>query len=602
MKELPLELWGEAITTCIHVLNWSATKILRGKTPYECWYGRKPSVSHFRTFGSLVHVKVTGNVGKLEDISQEMIFVGYEHGSKAYRCIDPTTHKLCISRDVIFEESKSLSFSVDNPGISISYEDFNLDIFQPAKEEVEAPTELPQSDSTQDGNLIDEGPLRYRSIQDVYEETNLTYDNLSLLVTEEPFSYAGVVKEEEWISAMAEELSAIEKNNTLTLVKAPPGIKPIGIKWVYRLKRDQTGAVVKHKARLVAKGCSQKFGIDYEEIYALVARFDSIRILMAIAAQLNWSLHHLDVKCAFLNGMIKEDIYIMQLECYVKKGKESCVLKLTKALYGLKQAPRVWNSKLNKTMSDLGFYRTRLDNALYHKGSEKAKLLVGIYVDDLIITGSSEEQINKFKAEMMGTFEMTDLGLLNSYLGIEIRQSTTNIFLSQRAYLNHILKVFKMNDCNAIKIPMELHLKLQRETEGKQENSINFRSLIGSLRYLMNTRPDLTYSVSYLSRFMDKPSSEHLSAAKRILRYLKGTVNYGLLYNRGDRDMKITGYSDSDFVGDINDRKSTSGQIFFMGGLPITWNSVKQRVVALSTCEAKYITVSSAAHQSLWIS
>ena len=213
-------------------------------------------------------------------------------------------------------------------------------------------------------------------------------------------------------------------------MKAPPGIKPLGVKWVYRLKRDQIGAVVKHKARLVAKGYSQKYEIDYDEIYAPVARFDSIRILIAIAAQFNWCLHRLDVKSAFLNGTTEEDIYVIQPEGYEKKGKESFVLKLTKALYGLKQAPRVWNSKLNKTMSDLGFSRSKLDTALYHKGSEKTKLLLGIYVDDLIITGSSEEQINKFKEEMMGAFEMIDLGMLNSYLGIEIKQSTSSVFLS----------------------------------------------------------------------------------------------------------------------------------------------------------------------------
>ena len=293
-KKLPLELWGEAVTTCTYVLNRSATKSLRGKTPYECWFGRKPSVNHLRIFGSLVHVKVMTNVGKLEDRSQEMMPVGYEQGSKAYRCIDPATRKISISRDVIFEESKSLNFSVDNPGNSIPYEDFNLDIFQPTNEVFEEPTELPQSDSIRDGNLIDEEPLRYRSIQDVYEETTLIYDNLSLLITEEPCTYAEVVKEEVWRSAMAEEISAIERNKTWTLVKAPPGIKPIGVKWVFRLKKDQTGAVVKHKARLVAKGYSQKFGIDYEEIYAHVARFDSIRILIAIAAQLNWKLHDLD--------------------------------------------------------------------------------------------------------------------------------------------------------------------------------------------------------------------------------------------------------------------------------------------------------------------
>ena len=254
--------------------------------------------------------------------------------------------------------------------ISISYEDFNLNIFQPTDEVIEEPTKLPQSNSIQDGKLVDEEPLRYRPIQDVYEETNLIYDNLNLLITEEPCTYAEAVKEEVW-SAMVEELSAIERNKTWTLVKAPPGIKPIGVKWVFRMKKDQTGAVVKYKARLAAKGYSQKFGIDYEEIYTPVARFDSIRILIAIAAQLNWNLHHLDVKSAFLNGVIKEDLYVMQPEGYVKKGKESYVLKLTKALYGLKQAPRVWNSKLNKTIDDLGFKRSRLDTALYYKGSEK---------------------------------------------------------------------------------------------------------------------------------------------------------------------------------------------------------------------------------------
>ena len=246
--------------------------------------------------------------------------------------------------------------------------------------------------------------------------------------------------------------------------------------------------------------------------------------------------------------------------------------------------------------------KSKLDAALFYKGSDKERVLVGIYVDDLIITGPREEKIWKFKEEMKEKFKMTDLGLLSSYLGMEVRQTKANIFLSQRAYINHVLKVFKMDECSAIQTPMEVHLKLQRENQGKLVNSTNFRSLIGSLRYLMNTRPDITFCVSYLSRFMDKPSSEHLAAAKRILRYLKGTVNFGVSYKKGDRNMKITGFSDSDFAGDINDRKSTSGQIFFLGGLPITWNSVKQRVVALSTCEAEYIAASSETCQGLWIS
>ena len=200
---------------------------------------------------------------------------------------------------------------------------------------------------------------------------------------------------------------------------------------------------MKHKARLVVEGYSHKYGVDYDEVYAPVARFDSIRILIAIAAQFDWSLHHLDVKSAFLNGVVEEDIYVLELEGYVKKGKEKFVLKLMKALYGLKQAPRVWNANLNRTMLGLGFSKSKLDTTLYHKGSEKTKLLVGVYVDDLVITGASKVQIKFFKEAMMRAFEMADLGLLNSYLGIEIKQSTSSISLSQRTYTRHILKTIQ---------------------------------------------------------------------------------------------------------------------------------------------------------------
>ena len=399
---------------------------------------------------------------------------------------------------------------------------------------------------------------------------------------------------------MKEEISSILKNKTWTVVKPEGNIKPIGVRLVFRVKKDSKGRILRHKARLVVKGYAQREGINFGEIFSPVARMESIQILIAIAAQEEWELHHLDVKTAFLNGEIKEDIYITQPEGFEVKGKEDHILKLQKALYGLKQAPRAWNSELTEVLLKKGFVRSKCDYGVHYIAEMQERIIVGVYVDDMIIIGSNSHKIVEFKEGMKHVFEMTDLGIISFYLGIEIKHEATYTWLNQKSYIETILHSFKMNECNLMRTPMEARFKLGTEIGKDEVNPSRFRSLIGSLRYLLNTRPDLTYSVNYLSRYMSNPSSEHMNAAKRVLRYIKGTSSFGLRYERGMKH-SIQGFSDSDFAGDSYDRKSTSGQVFFIGNSAITLNMVKQSVVALSSCEAEYIAASAASCQGIWI-
>jgi hypothetical protein len=342
----------------------------------------------------------------------------------------------------------------------------------------------------------------------------------------------------------------------------------------------------------------QKPGIDFEEVFAPVARVESVRLLVALAAQEGWAVHHMDVKSAFLNGELEEEVYAAQPPGFVIAGKESKVLRLRKALYGLRQAPRAWNAKLDSTMSGLGFKRSSSEHAVYVRN----KLLVGVYVDDLVITGSINDDIKHFKEEMKGTFRMSDLGLLSYYLGIEVRQGSSGTTIAQGAYASSILEKAGMKGCNAYHVPMEARLKLSKASTEPPVDTTFYRSIVGSLRYLVHTRPDITYAVGYVSRFMEQPTEEHWNAVKHILRYVAGTLDHGCFLKRGASERPgLNGFSDSDMSGDVDTQKSTSGVIFFLGDSPVSWQSQKQKVVALSSCEAEYIAATTAACQGVWL-
>jgi hypothetical protein len=329
---------------------------------------------------------------------------------------------------------------------------------------------------------------------------------------------------------------------------------------------------------------------------------ETVRLLLALAAHSGWEVHHMDVKSAFLNGELSEEVYVEQPPGYQIDGKPRAVLKLRKALYGLRQAPRAWYAKLDASLVSLGFVRSPLEHAVYRRGDSVSYLLVGVYVDDLIITGTDVGTIREFKQQMHHLFKMSNLGLLSYYLGIEVIQTKGAITLCQRSYAAKILETACMSSCNSCHTPMENRLKLKKEDDGEPVDVTLYRSVIGSLRYLVNTRPDIAHSVGYASRFMEKPSSHHWAAVKQILRYIQGSLSYGCCYKKGSGEATLVGFSDSDHAGDQDDRKSTSGVAFFLSNNIITWSSQKQKAVALSSCEAEYIAASAAACQGVWLS
>jgi hypothetical protein len=317
------------------------------------------------------------------------------------------------------------------------------------------------------------------------------------------------------------------------------------------MKRNSDGEVVKYKVRLVAKGYVQKFGIDFEEVFAPVARLDTVRLLLAFAANLGWKVHHLDVKSAFLHGDLEEEVYVPQPEGFVVRGKEQYVFRLSKALYGLKQAPRAWNVKLDKSLKKLGFSRCKSEQAVYTRGIGLDAVILGVYVDDLIVTRGNPSKIKSFKEEMMTEFEMTDLGLLSYYLGIEVDQKDDYITMKWSGYARKVLMQFGMPKCNSTKLSMDPGSKLDADKGGKPVDTTEYRKMTGCLRYLLHTRPDLSFSVGVASRFMEKPTVMHVKAVKQILRYLHGSVEFGLVYVQGGHADRLVGYTDSDHGSDL---------------------------------------------------
>jgi Reverse transcriptase (RNA-dependent DNA polymerase) len=250
----------------------------------------------------------------------------------------------------------------------------------------------------------------------------------------------------------------------------------------------------------------------------------------------------------------------------------------------------------------MNFEKRKLEHAVYRREQGEASILVGVYVDDLLITGTCEVEIAKFKGEMMEKFKMSDLGLLTYYLGIEVKQALNEITMCQQNFAIKILKECGMDECNPTQAPMEARLKLRKISNFPPVDQTRYMSIVGSLRYLLHTRPDLAYSVRIVSRFMESPTTEHMAAVKHILQYVRGTTNMGCCYKKmSENDQNFVGFSDSDMAGDLDDRKSTTGVIYFLGSNPVSWLSKKQKVVALSSCEVEYIAAASAACQGVWL-
>nr|CAN62460.1 hypothetical protein VITISV_035911 [Vitis vinifera] len=377
-------------------------------------------------------------------------------------------------------------------------------------------------------------------------------NNLAFISQTEPKNIKDAIVDENWMIAMQEELNKFERSEVWELVPRPSNQSVIGTKWVFRNKMNENDIIVRNKARLVAQGYNQEEGIDYEKTFAPVARLEAIRMLRAFACFKDFILYQMDVKSAFLNGFINEEVYVEQPPGFQSFNFPNHVFKLKKTLYGLKQAPKAWYERLN------------------------------------------------FSKCMHSEFEMSMMGELNFFLGLQIKQLKEGTFINQAKYIKDLLKRFNMEEAKVMKTPMSSSIKLDMDERGKSIDSTMYRGMIGSLLYLTASRPDFMYSVCLCARFQSCPKESHLSAVKRILRYLKGTMNIGLWYPKGD-NFELIGFSDAHFASCRVERKSTSDTCHFLGHSLVSWHSKKQNSVVLSTAEAEYIAAGLCCAQILWM-
>nr|KYP44586.1 Retrovirus-related Pol polyprotein from transposon TNT 1-94 [Cajanus cajan] len=623
-KGVPKAFWPEAVMWAVHVLNRSPTLAVKDITPEEAWSGIKPSVSYFRIFGCIGYAYVHNQQrSKLDDKSTKCVLLGVSEESKAYKLYDPVKKKILISRDVKFQEDAAWDWSeAKNSSILDTGE---LNPLEESSQVAEEKTQDKSNDTAATSSATttnsssnvpdysvpaaseshDQGRTRRPPtwMRDYVTGDALTEEdamNFAMFAGADPVTYNQASKSQHWRNAMDAEIQAIQRNDTWQLVDPPSNCKVIGVKWIFKTKLKETGEIDKFKARLVAKGYTQEEGIDYGEIFAPVARLETVRTVIAIAATKRWSIYQLDIKSAFLHGEINEDVYLEQPPGYVCQGREHQVYKLKKALYGLKQAPRAWYSKLESHLVTNGFLKCPHEHTLFLKKEGSEILIVCFYVDDLIYTGSDELMFQQFKTIMMNEFAMTDLGKMRYFLGIEVLQSCTGIYIGQKKYIKDMLNRFDMSDCNSVKNPIAPGTRLLKEDKGTEVDSTIYKQLVGSLMYLTATRPDIAHSVSLISRFMEHPKESHFIAAKRILRYLQGTQNLGIFYKAGINE-ELFAYTDSDYAGDLEDRKSTSGYAFLLAGGVISWVSKKQPVVSLSTTEAEFIAAALCACQCVWL-
>lgn len=637
------------------------------KTPYELWHGKKPQIKYLKVFGSTVYVHNKTRKTKFEEKSLKGILVGYEpNGYKVWdvetekfsvvRDVIVDETNFLVSRplakpegvnlensstssktglsDLIKISSKSVSKSdntksdtVDSRleekrqkicelGNEINKFDTKTNKYineksviktdksaEPASNNSLCPLSLsPKPELRRSDRIKNHPPVTYK-------EDDLLNDYLMCaqsIVCKIPTCYQDLKNTDDrskWEQAIQEEINSLLINNTWSLVTKPDNKNIVDCKWVFTLKNDEFGNPSKYKARLVARGFSQEYLKDYDETFAPVARISSLRFIIAFSNQYNLLLHHMDVKTAFLNGELKEEIF-MKIPEGVKSNPNK-VCKLNKALYGLKQSARCWFQVFEKALKEKGFKNSSVDRCIYILDGKNISenIYVVLYVDDIVIATAKNETMQSFKNYLANKFHMVDLKEIKLFLGIKIERTDNMITMSQSAYIKTILNKFNMHDCKPVSTPLPSKLNYTAlNSEEKYDSPC--RNLIGCLMYVMLcSRPDLSTAVNILSRYQNKNNKELWQCLKRILRYLKGTINFKLTYSRGDFTNILSGYVDSNWGGDDDtDRKSTTGYLFkLFDRCVICWNTKRQASVAVSSTEAEYMALFEAVKEALWL-
>jgi hypothetical protein len=399
---------------------------------------------------------------------------------------------------------------------------------------------------------------------------------------------------------MEEECAALHANHTWDLVQRPAQANVVTGKWVFRHKFHADGSFDRYKARWVLRGFTQRPGIDYDETFSPVVKPATVRTVLTLAHSQDWPIHQLDVKNAFLHGTLSETVYCSQPSGFPDSALPDHVCKLNKSLYGLKQAPRAWYSRFATHLSSLGFTEAKSDTSLfiYRHGTDTVYLL--LYVDDIVLTDSSPQLLHRVIQALKQEFAMKDLGPLNFFLGVAVHRHKDTLFLSQRQYILNILERHGMSDCKPCSTPVDTCAKVSADAGPPVADQTAYRSLAGALQYLTFTRPDIAYVVQQICLHMHAPREGHLVAAKRILRYLQGTISFGLVIPRSAPSQLIV-YTDADWAGCPDTRRSTSGYAVFLGGSLVSWSSKRQPTVSRSSAEAEYRAVANGVAEISWL-
>ncbi|KAJ9556430.1 hypothetical protein OSB04_011044 [Centaurea solstitialis] len=577
---LPISFWGYALETAARVLNLVPTKKV-SKTPSEIWSGKVPSLAYLKVWGCEAYVRREAQ-DKLESRSEMCYFVGYPTNSFGYLFYKPLENKVFVARRAWFFERELIS--KETSGSQIDLEEI--------QESTNMETDVGTSSQQQVvESIVVEPQQRVTEESDIQPAPVRRSDRVDL---DEPTSYQEAMagpKAAKWKEAMESEMQSMYDNQVWDLLDHIPIQKIVGHKWVFKKKTDMDSKVHTYKARLVAKGYTQTHGVDYDETFSPVAMLKSIRIVIAIAAFHDYEIWQMDVKTAFLNGKLFEDVYMTQPEGFVQSEHPNRVCKLQKSIYGLKQASRSWNICFDEKIKEFGFLRS--EDEPY----------------DILLMGNDIPTLQSVKTWLGKCFSMKDMGDAAYILGIKIYRDRSRrlIGLSQSTYIDKVLKKFNMQDSKKGFIPMQHGLALSKaqcpssSSELERMSRIPYASAIGSIMYAMIcTRPDVSCALSMTSQYQANPGNDHWTAVKNILKYLRRTKEMFLVYG-GVEELSVKGYTDASFQTDRDDSCSQSGFVFLLNGRAVSWRSSKQSTIADSTTEAEYIAVNEAAKEAVWM-
>ncbi|KAK8539410.1 hypothetical protein V6N13_104356 [Hibiscus sabdariffa] len=534
-------LRGYALKTGAFTLNRVPSKSVQ-KTPHEMWTGKSPNMSFMRIWGCKAYVKHHMST-KLEPKSKKCTFVGYPKETKGYYFYNE--NKVFVARTRVFLEKGFLTNSGKGRNIELK-EVQKQQVIEP---EVEGISQAVEENPTD----LETQPLRQSSRErhepERYGFLITTHGDVILVDQDEPKTYQEAVASpdsEKWLEAMRSEMDSMSENQVWTLVEPPEGIKPIGCKWVFKKKTDMDGNVQTYKGRLVAK----------------------------VAAFHDYEIWQMDVKTAFLNGKLEEDVYMTQPEGFVTPENAGKVCKLQRSIYGLKQASRSWNLRFNEAIQEFGFIRNEDEPCVYKKFSGSIVSFLILYVDDILIIGNDIPTLQSIKTWLSSCFSMKDLGEVAYILGVKIYRDRSRrlLGLSQSTYIDKVLKRFSMEESKRGFLPMKHGISLSKEMcpsmpqERERMSQILYASAIGSIMYAMIcTRPDLSYALSMTSRYQGNPGEGHWTAVKNILKYLRRTKDVFLVYG-GEEELRIKGYTDASFQTDKDYSRSQSGFVFCLNG------------------------------------